>query len=147
MNSSVVPFVTMLSAAALASMTAGCSGSTTHAAVRQDNAPPRQDVVLACVGRVEGRSETVEVGAAADGVIEQLFVGEGQRIAKGQKLAEIACSDIRAGLQEAKSQAESTRHVRARLVRGAREEDGIWRRNGPKPRSPFCKGQISTWTG
>ena len=53
--------------------------------------PQQYEVTLACQGRVEGRSETVEVGAAADGVIQTVYVKEGERVAKGAKLAEIGC--------------------------------------------------------
>jgi multidrug resistance efflux pump len=65
----------------------------------------------------------VEVGAAADGVIAAEYVKEGQRVRKGALLAEISCGDLTASLREAESQVESTRQVRARLIRGAREEE------------------------
>lgn len=109
--------------AALIAGLAGCSGSSTHAASRDTNRAPARDVRLACQGRVEGRTETVEVGAAADGVIRSVFVHEGQTVRKGTKLAEIGCPDLVASLAEARSQVESARQVRARLVRGAREEE------------------------
>jgi multidrug resistance efflux pump len=100
----------------------GCSESSTHAA-SQPAPAPRSDVTLACQGRVEGRTETVEVGAAADGVIQALYVKEGDKVAKGAKLAEIGCPDLQAGLSEAISQVDSFRQVRTRLLRGSRDEE------------------------
>jgi multidrug resistance efflux pump len=120
----IVPYVGI--AAALGGMLAlaGCSNNSTHAAPKPS--PGKQtasNVLLACSGRVEGRSDTVEIGAAADGLIERIYVQEGQFVRKGEKLAEIGCPDLHAGLSEALAQAESTRQVRARLVRGARDEE------------------------
>src|SRR5262245_34802412 len=38
------------------------------------------NVVLASPGRIEARSDTVEVGAAIDGVIQTVYVNEGQAV-------------------------------------------------------------------
>src|SRR6516225_1457576 len=48
-------------------------------------------VIAASPGRVEGASEPVEVGAAADGVIESVTVKEGQFVERGAVMARIAC--------------------------------------------------------
>ena len=103
----------------------GCSGSgTTHAASVEKPTPARgTDVALACQGRVEGRSETVEIGAAADGVIQTVYVAEGDTVRAGDKLAEIGCPDMKASLREAVAQMDSAKQVRARLLRGARDEE------------------------
>jgi multidrug resistance efflux pump len=101
----------------------GCSDTSTHAASREPDRAPASQVTLACQGRVEGRTETVEVGAAADGVIQVEYVKEGQAVRKGAKLAEIGCPDLIASLAEARSEVESARQVRARLLRGSREEE------------------------
>src|SRR5689334_16551900 len=94
----------LLLATAVASL-AGCSGSLTHAASHEPSVSNRPDsVVLACQGRVEGRTESLEVGAAADGVIQTVYVKEGDRVSKGAKLAEIGCPDLHAELSEAVSQ-------------------------------------------
>src|SRR5690348_16730431 len=57
-------------------------------------------VVAAAQGRVEGRTENVEVEASIEGVIRSLMVVEGQRVARGEVIAELACdnleSDVRA---------------------------------------------------
>src|SRR5438445_4940423 len=80
-------------------------------------------VVFASPGRVEGASETTQVGAAADGVLKSVYVKEGQFVRRGTLLGEIACDDLQPALQTARAEADSARQARARLLRGAREEE------------------------
>jgi len=80
-------------------------------------------VVFASPGRVEGASETTQVGAAADGILKAVYVEEDQFVKKGTLLGEIACDDLQAGLQTALAEAEGARQARARLLRGARDEE------------------------
>ncbi|MGH9573036.1 MAG: HlyD family efflux transporter periplasmic adaptor subunit [Candidatus Acidiferrales bacterium] len=80
-------------------------------------------VQLAALGRVEGRGETISVGAATDGVVKAVLVNEGQQVGKGTLLAEISCDDISAQIELAKAQADSARQARIRLLRGNREEE------------------------
>src|SRR5438445_10859596 len=80
-------------------------------------------VVFASPGRVEGASETTQVGAAADGILKSVYVKEGQFVKRGTVLGEIACDDLRPALQTAMAEADSARQARARLLRGARDEE------------------------
>ena len=80
-------------------------------------------IVFASPGRVEGASETTQVGAAADGVLKAVYVKEGQFVKRGTLLGEIACDDLQPALQTAMAEADSTRQARARLLRGARDEE------------------------
>ncbi|HLH03911.1 MAG TPA: efflux RND transporter periplasmic adaptor subunit [Bryobacteraceae bacterium] len=80
-------------------------------------------VIVACPGRIEGRSDTVQVGAAADGVVQAIHVREGQKVKAGEMLAEIGCSDLESALRVAQAEAESVRQARARLLRGSRPEE------------------------
>jgi multidrug resistance efflux pump len=80
-------------------------------------------VVFASPGRIEGRSETTEVGAAADGVLKAVHVKEGQHVKRGTLLGEIACDDLQPVLQSSMADAEAARQSRTRLLRGAREEE------------------------
>lgn len=80
-------------------------------------------VVFASPGRVEGASETTQVGAGADGILKAVYAREGQVVEKGTLLGEIACDDLQAGLQTAMAEAEGARQARARLLRGARDEE------------------------
>src|SRR6266404_1274473 len=80
-------------------------------------------VVFASPGRVEGASETTQVGAAADGILKSVYVKEGQFVKRGTLLGEIACDDLQPALQTAMAEADSARQTRARLLRGARDEE------------------------
>ena len=80
-------------------------------------------VVFASPGRVEGASETTQVGAAADGILKSVYVKEGQFVKRGTLLGEIACDDLQPTLQTAMAEAASARQARARLLRGARDEE------------------------
>lgn len=83
----------------------------------------RESVVVACPGRIEGRSDTISVGAAADGVVQAVHVHEGQTVEQGATLAEIGCSDLRTALVVAEAEAESVKQGRARLISGSRPEE------------------------
>ncbi len=80
-------------------------------------------VIFASPGRVEGASETTQVGAAADGVLKAVYVKEGQFVKRGTLLGEIACDELQASLQTALAEADAARQAKARLMRGAREEE------------------------
>jgi len=80
-------------------------------------------VVFASPGRVEGASETTQVGAAADGILKAVYVKEGQFVKRGTLLAEIACDELQAGLQTAVAEADGARQTRTRILRGARDEE------------------------
>src|SRR5260221_12550251 len=80
-------------------------------------------VVFASPGRVEGASETTQVGAAADGILKAVYVKEGQFVKRGTLLGEIACDELQAGLQTAVAEADGARQIRTRILRGARDEE------------------------
>ena len=80
-------------------------------------------VAFASPGRVEGASETTQVGAAADGILKAVYVKEGQFVKRGTLLGEIGCDDLQASLQTAMAEAEGARQARTRLLRGARDEE------------------------
>lgn len=80
-------------------------------------------VTLASPGRIEGQSDTMEVGAAIDGVIQAIMVREGQRVTRGQVVAAIDCRDLQSALPIARSEAESLRQARERILRGSRTEE------------------------
>src|SRR5213595_1264721 len=80
-------------------------------------------VAFASPGRVEGASETTQVGAAADGILKEVYVKEGQFVEGGTLLAEIACDELQASLQTAIAEADGARQTRTRILRGARDEE------------------------
>lgn len=79
--------------------------------------------VLAAFGRVEGREETIFLGASADGVVQEVLVKDGQTVGKGALLAVIECNDISSAIDVAKAQADAARQSRIRLLRGHRDEE------------------------
>src|SRR5690348_1379295 len=81
------------------------------------------EVIFASPGRVEGASETTQVGAAADGVLKAVYVKEGQFVKRGTLLAEIACDDLQASLQTVLAETDGAREAKARLLHGARDEE------------------------
>src|SRR6267154_5162090 len=89
--------------------------------IASDNATAT--VVFASPGRVEGASETTQVGAAADGILKVVYVKEGQFVKRGTLLGEIACDELQAGLQTATAEADGARQIRTRILRGARDEE------------------------
>src|SRR5258708_10188312 len=84
---------------------------------------PSAAIVFASPGRVEGASETSQVGAAADGVLKSVYVKEGQFVKRGTLLGEIACDDLQPALQTAMAEADCARQARARFLRGAGVEE------------------------
>jgi HlyD family secretion protein len=80
-------------------------------------------VVLASPGRIEARSELVNVGAATDGLIRSIRVVEGQVVRRGAVLAELACDDLQSALLVATANRDSLMEARARLERGSRPEE------------------------
>src|SRR5437660_850722 len=89
--------------------------------VPSDNAASA--VAFVSPGRVEGASETTQVGAAADGILKAVYVKEDQFVKRGTLLGEIACDDLQASLQTAMAEADGARQTRTRLLRGARDEE------------------------
>jgi len=80
-------------------------------------------VAFASPGRVEGASETTQIGAAADGILKAVYVKEGQLVKTGTLLGEIGCDDLQASLQTAIAEADGARQTRIRILRGARDEE------------------------
>ncbi len=80
---------------------------------------------LAAFGRIEGRGETISLGASADGVVKEIYVTDGQKVSKGTLLAAIDCEDVRSEIEMDKAQAEDARQQRVRLLRGHRDEEKL----------------------
>src|SRR5262252_9393943 len=80
-------------------------------------------VIAASPGRVEGASEPIEVGAAADGVIESVTVKEGQFVERGAVMARIACPDLEAEMRQAIAERDAAAQRRERLLAGSRPEE------------------------
>jgi HlyD family secretion protein len=99
------------------------ASASAHMETPQPPPKPERSVAVASPGRVEGLSDLVHVGAAIDGVIQQIYVKEGQPVRQGDVLARIACDDVQTGLKVAQAEAESLVQARARLLHGSRDEE------------------------
>ena len=80
-------------------------------------------IALASPGRIEARSDVVNVGAAIDGVVRKIHVQEGQTVKRGDLLADLACDDLQSELQVATAKRDSLKDARLRLQRGSRPEE------------------------
>src|SRR5260370_39569443 len=99
--------------------------SAKHVGAVERERPQSGSVSLACPGRIEGLSDSTDIGAATDGVIQAIDVKEGQRVRQGDMLAEIGCSDLASALRVANAEADSLRQARIRLLRGSRDEERL----------------------
>jgi ABC exporter DevB family membrane fusion protein len=95
------------------------AGAATGAAAE----PGAGEAVLACTARVEGASETTQVGAGVDGVVAEIRVKEGDAVQAGDVLAVIDRRELPADLNAARATAEAARQARKRVMRGSRQED------------------------
>ncbi|MBX2865880.1 MAG: efflux RND transporter periplasmic adaptor subunit [Leptolyngbyaceae cyanobacterium MAG.088] len=79
-----------------ASLVALRSAQQSRQAAREEAAkPPPERVNIAALGRIEPKSEVIDVAAAETGVLAKLLVTEGARVESGQVLAELDIYEIR----------------------------------------------------
>lgn len=79
--------------------------------------------ILACPGRIETREDPLELGTAANGVIESILVKQNDRVRAGQVLARVSCRDLGAEVTQYESERKVAISIRARLIVGGRPED------------------------
>jgi HlyD family secretion protein len=91
--------------------------------VRGEKSNNQVFVALACPGRIEGRSDVVNVGAATDGLVRVVYVKEGQTVSQGEVLAELDCRDLKPAVEVAMANRDGMKHARTRLQRGSRQEE------------------------
>jgi HlyD family secretion protein len=94
-----------------------------HSAAATVATPVSLGVIAAAQGRVEGRTENIEVEASADGVIRSLPVREGQRVAKDEVIGQLACDNLDSEVRALEASRESAKQARVRLLRGSRDEE------------------------
>ncbi|HEY6334171.1 MAG TPA: efflux RND transporter periplasmic adaptor subunit [Blastocatellia bacterium] len=121
----VIMLAGCLLAAGLFAMTARPrKGSASGEAPAVEASKPDQgQVVLACPGRIEGATESIEVGSGIDGILGSVLVKEGDRVRAGQTLAIIDRTDTVDDLKAAQAAADSARQAKALLVLGSRDEE------------------------
>ena len=74
-------------------------------------------------GRVEGASETTTLAAAMDGIVARIHVAAGDLVAPGQSLVHLGCDERIAGVQALGARVAWQTAVKARLLRGMRDEE------------------------
>ncbi len=79
--------------------------------------------VAAAPGRLEGSSETVRIGTAANGLIKKVLVHEGSTVNIGDVLATIACEPTKQEWIAANAAVKERSAMLAKLQRGARPEE------------------------
>ena len=99
----------------------GVQAGSAPAANRGDVGEP--EIALAAPGRIEGASDTIEVGAGLDGVIAEIKVKEGDRVERGDVLAVIDRRELTSELSATRAAADGARQARTRVLRGSRPED------------------------
>jgi multidrug resistance efflux pump len=104
-------------------LAAGCWGCSDDREARAEADSAGSSVFVSAPGRVEGASETTEIGSAMDGVIREVLVEEGDRVEAGAVLATLECGDLEAAFGAARAGHRRSVESRRRVVRGAREEE------------------------
>jgi multidrug efflux pump subunit AcrA (membrane-fusion protein) len=79
-------------------------------------------IALACPGRIEGRSDVLNVGAATDGLVRAVHK-EGQTVHQGDILAELDCRELQPAVRVAVANRDALKEARTRLQRGSRQEE------------------------
>ena len=81
------------------------------------------NISTAAPGRIEGLNETINLGVAATGLIQDVLVKTGDSVKRGQLLAHMECNDLIAELPQRVAEYEAASAVFDRVKRGNRPED------------------------
>lgn len=82
-----------------------------------------QEHVVVALGRVEPQSEEVRIGAEITGKLARVAVREGQRVHRGELLAVLENSDLKAQLLAAEATVNERDAELSRIINGARSEE------------------------
>src|SRR5262249_26838044 len=86
-------------------------------------AAARRKVVAAAPGRIEGSADAIMIGASITGIVERVAVAQGDRVAAGQLLVRIVCSDLEAQLATRVAEHAAAEAFYRKLVNGPRPEE------------------------
>jgi multidrug resistance efflux pump len=79
--------------------------------------------VAAAPGRIEGSQTAIQVGASITGIVDKIFVRQGDPVAIGGLLLRIRCGDINAQLAARINERDAATALHRKLVNGPRPED------------------------
>jgi HlyD family secretion protein len=94
------------------------ASSTSGPAARQESSP-----LVAAPGRVEPISEDVRLGSEISGKLERVLAEEGDRVNRGQLLAELVNDDYRAQVESAEAALAQKEADNRKTIHGARAEE------------------------
>ena len=77
---------------------------------------------IAAPGRIEGATDTIDLGTTLDGRLAEVRVREGERVEAGQALALLECSELGAQAAAQRARRDGARAALARLRRGGRPD-------------------------
>ncbi len=102
----------------------GHENATAAEAARNSTAP----LMIAGPGRVEPYSEDIKIGSELSGRLKSVLVEEGDRIGRGQALAELENADYRAQVDSARANVIAKEAGLRKVINGARrqERDQAW---------------------
>ena len=104
----------------VAALTATLMLGRTHS-VKPTSKPAQQaQSLIAGPGRIEPYSENIKLGSELSGKLKNVLVEEGDKIARGQVLAELENSDYRAQVASAEAQVQQKEAELRKVINGAR---------------------------
>src|SRR5215471_10222796 len=99
-------------------------GRTTSSRRTQANEPVQQATFLvAAAGRVEPGSEDIKLSSELNGKLKSIQVEEGDRVARGQVLAELQNDDYRAQVASADAEVRQREAELRKVINGARSQE------------------------
>src|ERR1700735_1791266 len=90
-----------------------CSATTALSQTSAINAP----------GRVEGAGPTLTIGAAAEAIVDEILVREGDHVAAGQVLIKLDCQSNEAEVRARVAQLEAAQAALDRAYNGSRPDE------------------------
>jgi HlyD family secretion protein len=114
--------ITLFSLAVVIAGVVAFASIRNHAKPAAVAAKPAADVVAA-PGRVEPKSENVQIGAELNGKLRQVNDEEGDRVRRGQLLAVLENADYAARIASAEAQVEQKQAELRKVVNGARKQE------------------------
>ena len=108
-------------------LTAVCTAGVIWAHASKNTKPaqlaPAKDWIVAGAGRVEPESEDIKLGTELSGKLKAVYVEEGDRVNRGQLLAELENADYRAQVESARAELDQRSAELRKVLNGARREE------------------------
>jgi ABC exporter DevB family membrane fusion protein len=106
-----------------AAATAIWGRSTTNQPSQPASADGHGEFLIAGAGRVEPSSEDIKLGSEINGKLKRVMVEEGDRVVRGQVLAELENGDYRAQVESAEAEVMQKEAELSKVINGARQQE------------------------